>query len=138
MSEPQFQLERYFYPRQEVRANPLHDKSQETKTASEIVFEIGKDPGIPRALNVTCRLTIDLASSVNPPYDFALEVFGIFIGDRDIQDSDKIKLAHFEVPALVGAIRERLAEMTSRAPWGPLTLDITNGQQLDLNFRVDR
>lgn len=130
MNPSPFQLDRYFFPRQEVTANPSHHVNLPSNTASVVKVAIGKDATAPNVLTVVCHVSLDEAASTNPSYFFTLEAFGIFrTPDVLTDDATRMDIGMKAAPILIGAARERLAELTSRAPWGPLILGITQISQ---------
>lgn len=124
MTNPLLQLEQYFFPHQEVRANPSYDPSgNRSGTHTAAKFNISRVEDRPNVVIVECILSLDESTSENPIYFFKLHVFGLFVApDETPQDVMAGSAATMAIPMLIGAARERLAELTARAPWGPLLL----------------
>lgn len=76
-------------------------------------------------------LSVDLENSNNHPYNFELEVFGMAEGPGIPENSTDARAIMFQI--LVGAARERLAELTGRGPWSPFLLGIINPPTDDLS-----
>lgn len=113
-------LERYFFPIQELSANPKHQPDG-VLNGSNIISQHIAYPLEERndAFGVEFSITLDAQTSVNPPYTFRLSIFGVFTKDvpgDTLPGSHEVQTA---LELLIGATRERLADMTSRAPWGP-------------------
>lgn len=124
MNEFPLRLERYFYTDQQVTANPNfldsstpHIDFLVEASAVRITDQTGK-------YGVTAKISLNQEKSFNSPYFFSLSAFGIIC----IKEHSEIAAAEAQIEAsgaqlLIGAIRERLAEMTSRGPWGIIHLD---------------
>lgn len=118
------QLERYFFPHQEVVANPEHNPAG-VRNGSKVTSAVGAAPiaGRPNAYAVEVTLSLDKDNSVNPPYFFTLHAFGIWTMAADAPpDATQAVLTATGVPILIGAIREHLAALTARGPWGPFIM----------------
>jgi len=119
MAEYPLQLERYFFTHQEVVANPDHIANGR-KDGSQLKSEVNANlvEGRSNAFAVSVRVFLDNESSDNPPYFFHIEAFGIFVLASDLPSEASQQLATTSGAILIGAIRERLADLTSRGPWG--------------------
>jgi hypothetical protein len=64
--------------------------------------------------------------SVNAPYHFVIEAYAIVAMDGSIGDeaADRAAANGVGMQVVVGAIRERLADLTSRAPWGRFLMGV--------------
>lgn len=121
-------LENSFFPVQEVRAIPEHN-IEETRAGSEILITHHVEELSDRnnAFGVFVTLRLDEEKSKNPPYFFELSAYGIFTIDEESEiptEASRGMLEFSAIQILIGAIRERLASLTSRAPWGTFTLGI--------------
>jgi preprotein translocase subunit SecB len=124
MDQIPLQLERYFFPHQEVRANPdYHSDGRPEGSGFQTKVTISPIENCPGAFAIEAEIVLDESVSGNQPYFFKIIVFGIFhvAGELPREIAQQI-LASSGVNLLVGAARERLAEMTSRGPWGPFFL----------------
>lgn len=131
MDEYPLQVERYYFLRQSVIANPDHDANGR-KDGSDFKSEVNVNPiaGETLSLAISVTLFLDEETSENPPYFFHIQAFGIFSQVPNLPTEVAQLLATFPAEAaqqlaaktgiriLVGAIRERLADLTCRAPWG--------------------
>jgi len=108
-------LEELFFPVQEVRANPEHDLQGE-RSGTNLKHSFGIQPieGQPGLFGVDLVLECDRDTSKNPPYFFQLQVFALL--RTETPNEAMVASAAFSV--VVGAARERLLELTARAPWG--------------------
>lgn len=121
-------LEQYFFTKQEVRANPTHDQSK-NKLGSVVNHHCASTvvEGRPNTLAVECSIMLDEAQSDNPPYFFSITAFGVFTLENEKEFSDdraKQMATAFGLQVLIGAIREQIAALTSRGPWGVFLLNI--------------
>jgi len=121
-------LENIFFPHQEVRANPAHDM-EGNRHGSQITLNhaVSAMEGRNDALGIEITIALDEINSDNPPYFFTVSAFGILALGKDVKSLDENERQSIDVMGtqiLVGSIRERLASMTSRAPWGSFTLGI--------------
>lgn len=125
MTTAKLQLERYFFPHQEVRANPAHDPAgNRGGTRTETRVNTWPIEGRPDAFAAECIIGLDEAASENPVYFYTIHVFGVFVVLHDSTEEESMKVAaNTAITMLIGAARERLAELTARAPWGVLFLD---------------
>jgi hypothetical protein len=123
--QPPLQLEDIFFPLQEVRALAEHDPQGElrgTHIIQSIEFQV-LDAAAGR-YGVVLDMTIDEEKSHNPPYCFRLQAFASFFISPEIDPISAQALVQTNgVMILIGAMRERLLELTSRAPWGRFLLN---------------
>lgn len=112
-------LERYFFPIQELSANPKHQPDG-VLNGSNIISQHIAYPLEERndAFGVEFSISLDAQSSVNPPYNFHLSIFGVFTKDVPGDATPSPHEVQIALELLIGATRERLADLTSRAPWG--------------------
>lgn len=130
MDKPSIWLENLFFPHQVVRANNGH-QAQGSRDGSQVVFEHGmeKIAGRENAFGLQLAVRLDEEKSVNAPYVFTVVAYGVFAVDpENALSEDKIQemLMSTGMPVLVGAVRERLADLTARAPWGIFNLNIVS------------
>lgn len=120
MDQCPLQLERYFFPHQEVIANPdyiVDGRKDGSKLKSEV--NIDSIEGKKGAFAVEVTISLDKETSDNPAYFFRIQAYGLFNDVSDLPREDAQAFAETAgVAILVGAIRERLADMTCRGPWG--------------------
>lgn len=110
-------LEELFFPVQEVCANPEHDlKGERSGTNLRHSFNVQSIEGKQGLFGVDFMIECDRDSSKNPPYFFQLQVYALLRTDAPSDLMAAVASAAFSV--VVGAARERLLELTSRAPWG--------------------
>jgi hypothetical protein len=129
-------LEELFFPVQEVHANPEHDiKGERVGTSLKHVFGVQPIENQPGLFGAELMVECDRESSRNPPYFFQLRAYALIRVEHgvDVAASQQIATTTgFSV--LVGAARERLLELTSRAPWGRFVMGI---MQLATQQRVE-
>jgi len=129
MNQPKPQLDIYFFPVQEVNANPTHNPSDTTETVPKIDHRNGLIDGNENAMWVEVSIKTDEEESVNPSYFFSVLCFVSMRLIRNEDGSLDEQYKHFSttsaIQLAIGAIREHLAAMTARGPWGPLMLGPT-------------
>lgn len=120
------QLDEVFFPVQEVRANPEHDPTGDrTGTRIKQVFNVQPIEGQVGLWGAELLIECDRDQSLNPPYFFNLQTFAMVRLDQQFDQATALSLVTttcFSV--LVGAARERLLELTSRAPWGRFMMGV--------------
>lgn len=118
----------YFFTEQSVYAVKTfdpNDDSTELKSSTDVV--IGEIQGTEEK-RFYCEVTVSSdEESVNPSYNYHLKAYGVFKVDKeDFVIKDHIGpggVCHnTAVVMLLGAIRERLVDLTARGPWGAVTL----------------
>jgi len=117
------ELVNYFFPEQSVRANPRHQQDETCTMVSRMAVNLSPVPGDLHA----CELTIELDedASTNPTYFYRVVAYGVFSVSEDLE-AEKIDdfIGQTSVQILAGVTRERVAELTSRGPWGPVLIKI--------------
>lgn len=126
MSRSKLRLEQYYFPHQEVRANPAHNPAgAKDGSALTINFKTGVIPNKPGTHIVELVVELDEANSDNPPYFFKLHAFGVFAAAPDLNEDEARALASVQgAQVLLGAARDHLVSLTSRGPWGGFYLNI--------------
>ena len=116
-------LERYFFTVQSVIANPDHDANNAaTRVHLKIENSLSPVPQQKDRFGIEVSVSLDKENSNNAPYDIRVTAFGIIkiidgeTGQNEIDYLLKVAGAQM----MIGIIRERIAEMTSRGPW-PIT-----------------
>ncbi len=122
MSEPSTLLiEEIFYPTQEVRSQNNHAvQGERAGTLLKFGRQVQKLENQPGKYALAVSVGSDDEKSRNPPYHFVIEAYAIVtIGGTPLEGeaAEKFILTN-GLPLLMGAIRERLADITARAPWG--------------------
>ena len=117
---PQLQLEELLFPLQEVRSNQGHSPAGDRAgTQLEFGQQLQKMEDQPGRYVLMVSENTNNETSKNPPYQFAIEAYAVLnvTGAAD-QAAEQALITANGFPMIMGAIRERLAQMTSRAPWG--------------------
>jgi hypothetical protein len=117
---PQLQLEELLFPLQEVRSNQSHDAAGDRAgTQLEFGQQLQKMEDQPGRYILMVSVKTNNETSKNPPYQFAIEAYAILnvTGAAD-QAAEQAVITANGFPMIMGAIRERIAHLTSRAPWG--------------------
>lgn len=122
MAEPsQLLIEEIFFPVQEVRS--LNDHSpQGERAGTQLKFgrqvqALDKQPG---KYALALSVASDDEASRNPPYRFIIEANAIVtIGGTPLEGEAAAKfIMDNGIHILMGMVRERLADITARSPWG--------------------
>lgn len=112
---------------QSVIALPSHDPNGDIAgTAVDVDFAMREDEETSGRYLASLRVSADIEESGNPPYDFTMHA--MVSGQPQEDDLDLFRKAVFQM--LVGATRERLASLTSRAPWDDFHLGLMSYQQV--------
>lgn len=122
-------LEDLFFPLQSVRANPQHDLAgARDGTLIKISQQLERVEGQPGKYVVNVAIQSDDDASTNAPYVFAFEAYAVLaVQDGAAPQPNEQGLALLAgTQIVVGAVRERLADLTSRAPWGRFLLNVVN------------
>ena len=117
---PQLQLEELLFPLQEVRSNQGHDPAGDRAgTQLEFGQQLQKMEDQPGRYVLMVSVKTNNETSKNPPYQFSIEAYAVLnvTGAAD-QAAEQLLITSNGFPMIMGAIRERLANLTSRAPWG--------------------
>lgn len=117
---PQLQLEELLFPLQEVRSNQGHDPAGDRAgTQLEFGQQLQKMEDQPGRYVLMVSVKTNNETSKNPPYQFAIEAYAVLnvTGAAD-QAAEQAVITSNGFPMIMGAIRERIAHLTSRAPWG--------------------
>jgi preprotein translocase subunit SecB len=129
-------LERYFFTTQSVIANPDHDINNGfTKFHLKIENNLSLLSELNNRYGIEVTVSLDKENSNNAPYDVNVTAFGVIevIDDKIDQNEIDYLLKVSGPQMMIGVIRERIAEMTSRGPWPtahlnfiPIQLNIEN------------
>ena len=122
----QLSLEDIMFPLQEVQTNQGHDPNGD-RAGTQLQYgnQIQKLEGAPGRFAVAVSVRTDNGRSKNPPYTFAVEAYAIVnvTGTTDEAAMQQI-LTTNAFPIIMGAIRERIAHLTGRAPWGRFLINV--------------
>jgi preprotein translocase subunit SecB len=113
-------LERYFFTTQQVIANPEYDiNNDSTKFHLKIESNLSSLPDQSNRYGIEVTITLDKENSNNAPYDVTVIAFGEIklVDDKADQNEIDRLLNVSGSQIMIGVIRERIAEMTSRGPW---------------------
>jgi len=122
----QLQLEDIMFPLQEIQTNQGHDPNGE-RAGTQLQYgnQIQKLDGQPGRYAVVVSVRTDNGRSKNAPYTFAVEAYGLVnvTGSTDETAINQLITANC-FPVIMGAIRERVAHLTSRSPWGRFLINV--------------
>jgi hypothetical protein len=122
------QFEDMLFPVLEMGTNNKHDpKGERAGTQLLVNHQITRLGGGDGRYGLAVAVGSDNQNSVNPPYKFMVEVYAIVIIKESALDAEaetKQVLAN-GLPILMGSARERIAELTARAPWGRFLINPT-------------
>lgn len=113
-------LREYYFPIQIAQANSEFDPQSDLhNTKIKLSFNFFKADEGDHIWLADMSVETDKEESENPPYFFKIQAFGVFKSDDEA--GEQIILSEGQIACkqiLTGAIRERLADLTSRGPWG--------------------
>lgn len=117
---PQLQLEELLFPLQEVRSNQSHDPAGDRAgTQLEFGQQLQKMEDQPGRYVLMVSVKTNNETSKNAPYQFSIEAYAVLnVKDAADQAAEQAMITANGFPMIMGAIRERIAQLTSRAPWG--------------------
>ncbi|MEY2853994.1 MAG: hypothetical protein RL030_1126 [Pseudomonadota bacterium] len=131
-------LEELFFPILELHTLTTHDvKGDRTGTMLQFGRRVTKLDNQPGKWGFGMSIATNDATSRNPPYRFLVEAYSIVsISGTPLDGEAAEKFIELHgAPLLMGAMRERLAELTARAPWGRFLvkpIPLQDPQQIDL------
>jgi preprotein translocase subunit SecB len=126
MKKYPLRLERYFFTEQQVNANPGFDQDDAVPSILDFFYNVQtvRIGGNDHEYGITAKVSLNHEQSQNPPYFFSISAFGIIAANEDIDAAAVESMIETTgAQMLLGAIRERLSDMTARGPWGPIYLD---------------
>ncbi|MFO1505450.1 MAG: hypothetical protein U1F39_16790 [Steroidobacteraceae bacterium] len=117
---PQLQLEELLFPLQEVRSIQSHDpQGDRSGTQLEFGQQLQKMEDQPGRYVLMVSVKTNNETSKNPPYQFSIEAYAVLnVKGAADQAAEQAMITANGFPMIMGAIRERLAQLTARAPWG--------------------
>ncbi len=122
----QLQLEDILFPLQEVQTNQGHDPNGD-RAGTQLQYgnQIQKIEGQAGRYAVVVSVRTDNGRSKNPPYTFAVEAYALMsvTGTADEAAIQTFITAN-GFPIIMGAIRERIAHLTGRSPWGRFLINV--------------
>ena len=124
----QLRFEDLMFPILEMRTNVKHDANGERAGTQLLVDQqLQKLEGADKRYGFAVSVSSDNKASVNPPYSFMVEAYAIIHAvDSTLDAEAEAKQVQANALSLVmGAIRERVSEMTARGPWGRFLINPT-------------
>jgi preprotein translocase subunit SecB len=124
----QFMFEDMLFPVLEMSVNTKHDpKSERAGTQLLVNHQLTKLGGGDSRYGLAMAVGSDNQNSVNPPYKFLVEVYAIIIvKDSNLDpEAEGRQVVANGMSILMGSARERIAELTARAPWGRFLINPT-------------
>ncbi|MEO6185034.1 MAG: hypothetical protein ABIP38_00160 [Steroidobacteraceae bacterium] len=125
----QLQLEELLFPVLEMRTNTNHDqKGDRAGTMLQYGQQLQRLDGEAVRYGLMVSVRNDDEKSRNAPYNFMVEAYGILLVTESTLDAEAEAAAVTAngLAIVMGAIRERLADLTSRAPWGRFLINAVN------------
>jgi hypothetical protein len=120
-------FEDLMFPVLEMRTNVKHDANGERAGTQLLINQqLQKIEGDKR-YGFAVSVSSDNQASVNPPYSFLVEAYAIIHAVDSTLDAETEakQLQANGLSLMMGAIRERVSEMTARAPWGRFLINPT-------------
>jgi len=121
-------IDRYFFTHQEVIALPDHAQEDDRIVNNSVDINLKFESNKPGVVVGECKVTSDDENCVNSPYTYKLNIVSFFniIDDQALKANEeefKKLCTPMITQFLVGIARERLHDLTSRSPWGPVLMD---------------
>jgi preprotein translocase subunit SecB len=133
VKKPKFVLETLFYPEISIKANSDYDSSSnehETEPVSRVF--LNKVSETKYQVGVGILLTKEVNSD---PYNIEALGLGVFTVDEKLEEEDRLKTVVKNGPNLVyGGLREFIATVTGRGPYGEYFLPATIFEPSDFDF----
>jgi hypothetical protein len=126
------QLEEMLFPVMEMHTNAKHDlQGERAGTLLQYGQELQRIDGQPGKYGLMISVRSDNEKSKNPPYSFAIEAHAILsvVNGSPGTEDELAFVRNSGLPLVMGAIRERLADMTARAPWGRFLINAVPVQE---------
>ena len=121
-------LKNYFFTHQEVIANPEFSENSEAGNDVDYDIDVESVNISKNEYGVNIKVNVGAEKTPNAPYFFTISAFGFFETSKEHKDLDENELKELieftGTQVLIGAIRERLADMTARGPWSVCYLDL--------------
>lgn len=119
-------LNRYFFTKLQVTANPTHNPGG-NKIGSKVITKAAyfRAEESPSTFIAELSISVSLDDGDNPPYSIEVGVFGI--AELDDKQSDLVPPPAIEATlaqVLYGAAREMVQILTARGPWGEFLLPL--------------
>jgi hypothetical protein len=124
----QLRFEDLMFPILEMRTNVKHDaKGERAGTQLLVDQQLQKLEGPEKRYGFAVSVSSDNTASVNAPYAFMVEAYAmIHVSGSTLDAEAEAKQVQANALSIImGAIRERVAEMTARAPWGRFLINPT-------------
>ncbi|MEW6563305.1 MAG: hypothetical protein AB1400_08770 [Pseudomonadota bacterium] len=123
MSQFPLQLKQYFFTQIECNANPEYRPEGTVNIDSKFVAAPSEDgPGV---FTAELSMWVNEETSENPPYFIKISGFCVLQAAPDVSPEMANQLAVTSgAQVLVGAIREEIARLTARGPWGTFMLPL--------------
>lgn len=133
-SEPQ--ITGLVFPHQTVIARRDHEPGEEQTVVTRVEYEIDKAPADPNMVIVDMKVWSNQDQSVNPPYEYDVAAFTMVSYDPNesppLDEKDVKRAGVIGYRAAIGAIRDHIATMTSRAPWGVFYIGVADVEEDEL------
>ena len=123
MKASPLQLKQYWLSSLSVSTNPQFDPSGEAQLKIESNAQRTPNAHDPKEWKVDLRVQSKVEDPKSFPYNFSLEITGVFGFATDVPAESREKIIAANGPALLyGALREILVSVTSRGPFSPVIL----------------
>jgi len=126
MAEPsRLNIEEIFFPILEMHTQPDHDlRGDRSGTVVKFGSKVSTIPNQPGKYAFGMSVATNNETSRNLPYRFQVEAYAVvsITGDPLEGDAAEKFIEFHSAPILMGAIRQKLGDLTSGAPWGRFLL----------------
>lgn len=119
-------LENILFTRNIVIAIPGHKPDGRLKEGPTNSLGVQKDEKEPRRYSATMRALMNEEADPKFPYTIDMECIAVFTADDTLSEEEALRGVYITANSvLYGAIRESVAWITGRQPYGPLVLGLS-------------
>ncbi len=125
MSSPPLRLDRHFFPKVIIEADPGYRGARKTPSEFRVEnrVELRQHSKVPRKWQVLLSIKVATEKDRPVPYRIELDVVGFFEVTESVQAEAMGGIVHNNgASILYSSAREFLLTMTGRGPWGPFCL----------------
>ncbi len=131
------QFEDMLFPVLEMRTNTGHNPQGERAGTQLLINQQLQKLGGESRYGLAVSLGSDNRNSVNPPYHFMVEAYAIIVvKDSGLDaEAEARQVQTNGLSILVGSLRDRVAELTARGPWGRFLINPTSlSEPMQISF----
>lgn len=139
MDKPALKTQLVAFPKVFLEANPKHDTSERIR---DFRIDIGCDlvQDDDNTYHISLYVSNEDYLENNLPYQIEIHVYATFASDTKYKNLSKSIAKEFSIDVsnlLLGSVREMVASLTSRSPWGTYIMPFISAEELAKTFRVE-